>query len=152
VQEIITKTLLDATRVPFAQERIDGILHQIELSEKNIKGAWVRRIRHVPTMLASVAKHLIRQSLGNFGLNMALNMATGWIHGADTLDMLDITKHITQLKSDLQANPSLFQDLVREYFVDNKVRCCWVACTRSFCLTCVCVCVCVCAQCWWVYD
>ena len=93
VHEIITNTFKSAARTPFSRERIDSLLHQIEMEQKHVKG--------------------------NFGLNIALNLASLWVHGADPLDCLNAMVHVDQLNRDLTTKPSLFQDLIQEYFVDN---------------------------------
>ena len=38
-------------------------------------------------------------------------------------ELVDIDRQIVQLRSDLEANPRLLQDLAREMLVENKVRC-----------------------------
>lgn len=92
VEEGIMSTLKQVAAEGFPEERIQSVLHQIELSQK-----------HVTT---------------DFGMSVGHAINYTWIHGADPAEVLSVNKKIERLKQELEAGP-YFQHKVKQYFLDN---------------------------------
>lgn len=54
------------------------------------------------------------------------NLATGWMHGGDPVDALQINKHIEKFKSCVASNPKFLQEKVKEYFKVVVPNCAFV--------------------------
>ncbi|KAA0186745.1 hypothetical protein HAZT_HAZT009762 [Hyalella azteca] len=78
----------------FPQERIDAILHGIELSLKH-------------------------QTPG-FGVGLAMNLAPFWNQDGNPIQSLAINECIDNFKKSMVDNPTFLQDKINEYFVKNK--------------------------------
>ena len=94
VHEIIDKTLEETKQNGFPQERIDAILHSIELGSKH------------HTAL--------------FGLNMITALNSTWNHDGDVIEALNLNKNVERFKQDLQKNPKFLQEKIDEYLLTNK--------------------------------
>ncbi|XP_021354129.1 presequence protease, mitochondrial-like isoform X2 [Mizuhopecten yessoensis] len=94
VKDIITATFDKVISEGFDQKNIDALLHRLELG----------------------LKHQAR----NFGLNMALNLASVWNHDGDPMLALQINNHITRFRQAMADNPNFLQDKVKEHFKDNQ--------------------------------
>lgn len=94
VQKAINMALKNAYTEGFPMERVDAILHRIELGTKH-------------------------QS-SNFGLGLAMNLNTYWNHGVDPIQCLRVNEHVEQFKRSLAADPKYLQKKVREHFIDNS--------------------------------
>ncbi|XP_033731293.1 presequence protease, mitochondrial-like, partial [Pecten maximus] len=93
VKDIISSTFDKVISEGFDQKNIDALLHRIELG--------------------------LKHQSANFGLNMALNLASVWNHDGDPMLALQINRQITQFRQALTDNPSFLQDKVKQYFKDN---------------------------------
>ncbi len=103
VERLILETLSEiadgnqnVNELGFDEERIDSVLHQIELSQ-----------RHVTS---------------NFGINLCYSLNSYWMHGSDPEVVLQLSEQIGKLKEDLVTNKSIFKDLIRKYFLQNSHR------------------------------
>lgn len=94
VKDIINTTFDKVISEGFDQKNIDAILHRIELS--------------------------LKHQSSNFGLHMALNLASVWNHDGDPMLALQINKQISQFRQALADNPNFLQDKVKQYFKDNS--------------------------------
>ena len=56
--------------------------------------------------------------IGNFGLNVASGVMSGWIHGCNPLQQLDAEYYLEKLKKDLEKGDH-FQKLIREHLINN---------------------------------
>lgn len=92
VENIIQETLQKVAQEGFPQERIDSILHQIEIGQKHVTA--------------------------NFGMKIIQGILYPWIHKGAPVDSLLINQHIAKLKKCMSEGP-LFQDLVQKYFLNN---------------------------------
>jgi Zn-dependent M16 (insulinase) family peptidase len=93
VVELIEATLRDAARDGFSRERIEGLLHQIELGHKNIRTS--------------------------VGLDVLSALTSSWLHGADPIARLQLNVMLERLKSEMQ-NDNFFPNLLRKYLIENK--------------------------------
>ncbi|XP_037077818.1 presequence protease, mitochondrial-like [Pollicipes pollicipes] len=96
VVEAIERTLHETAETGFEQERIDAILHRIELSRKH-------------------------QSQ-NFGLGLVMQAVAPWYHGADPADTLRLDDLLARLRAELAAEPRLLQQRLARLLRDNPHR------------------------------
>lgn len=94
VHEIIDKTLEEAKNNGFPKERIDAILHSIELSSK-----------HHTT---------------SFGLNLINGLNSVWNHDGDVMESLNLNKNVKRFKEDLENNPRFLQEKIDQYLIQNN--------------------------------
>ncbi|XP_792865.3 presequence protease, mitochondrial [Strongylocentrotus purpuratus] len=94
VKKIIEDTIAKVIRTGFEPERIEAILHKIELSNK-----------HQSTQ---------------FGLGVAAALMPSWNHGNDPSTNLKITQLVDSFKAKVAADPNYLQSKVKEYFQDNQ--------------------------------
>ncbi|KAK6492234.1 presequence protease [Huso huso] len=96
VKEIIFKTVNEIIANGFEEERIEALLHKIEI-----------QMKHQST---------------SFGLSLACYIATCWNHDGDPVELLKITDKVTRFRQCLQDNPHFLQEKVKLYFKDNPHR------------------------------
>ena len=77
----------------FEKDRVEAILHRTELA--------------------------LKDSVGNFGLNLIMGLTPGWNHISDPFSLLKIEDTLQRFRSELKSDPSYLQEVVRKYFVDN---------------------------------
>lgn len=93
MQKAVKMALKNAYSEGFPAERIEAILHRIELGTKH-------------------------QS-SNFGLNLAMAINSPWNHGVNPTLCLKVNEHVEAFKERLAADPKFLQKKVKEYFLDN---------------------------------
>lgn len=93
VLAIIRSTFEEVVRTGFPAERIDAVLHSIELA--------------------------VKHQTSNFGLSMAMNLTPLWNHGSDPVEALYINSKVEKFRQNLRDNPDYLKNKVRQYFVDN---------------------------------
>ena len=91
---VIERTFAQAKKDGFPQDRVEAILHSIELS-----------LKHQTT---------------KFGLGLAMNLAPVWNQDGDPLKSLEINRVVEQLKTCLKEDSTFFQDKIDKYFIKNK--------------------------------
>lgn len=96
MEAIVDDVLQTVAKEGFSKEMIDASLNTIEF-----------RLRENNT--------------GSFpkGLSFMLRAMTTWLHDADPLQALKFEAPLAALKQKLAADEPVFQDLVKEYFLDN---------------------------------
>ncbi|KAI9189257.1 Mitochondrial presequence protease [Blastocladiella emersonii ATCC 22665] len=94
VEQAIATVLASVARDGFPAERVDAVIHQMELG-----------VRHVTS---------------DFGMNLLTNVSSGLFQGVDTAAALEITKTLARLRED--ARNGLFQRLVQTYLLNNNHR------------------------------
>lgn len=94
VHEIIEKTLRETAREGFPSERVEAMLHNIELSLKHMRG--------------------------NFGLHLAMNMESIWNHDGDVIDYFKVNKYVEKFKRDLAGDKQYWSKLIDRYFTTNS--------------------------------
>ncbi|RXG58423.1 Presequence protease, mitochondrial [Armadillidium vulgare] len=93
VLSIIDTTFDSVMENGFASDRIESILHNIELSMKH--------------------------QTSNFGLGLVLNLTPFWNHDGNLLKALEINSKIEKLRNILKENPQFLQEKVYQYFKTN---------------------------------
>ncbi|TPX41162.1 hypothetical protein SeMB42_g05694 [Synchytrium endobioticum] len=93
VEERIMKVFDIVKKDGFDAERVEAVIHQIELSLKHREA--------------------------NFGMMAAQSMSAHWSHGGNAVEALNVNKHITKLKSEIH---DLIPTLIDKYFINNKHR------------------------------
>ncbi|XP_070774904.1 presequence protease, mitochondrial [Enoplosus armatus] len=96
VKQIISQTMDDIIEKGFEEERIEALLHKIEL-----------QMKHQST---------------NFGLALASYIASSWNHDGDPVELLQISDSVAKFRQALKENPRFLQDKVRHYFKENTHR------------------------------
>ena len=90
---IIKSTFAQAAEEGFDSDRVEAVLHSIELAVKN-------------------------QST-KFGLSMIMGLTPLWNHSGNPVDALYINTKVEEFRRHLQENPNYLKDKIRQYFVDN---------------------------------
>lgn len=93
VKSAIEDTFKRLAETGFPRERVEAILHSIELSVKHEKSS--------------------------FGLGLAMNLAPIWNLDSDPVDALQINRNITQFRKCLESNPTFLQEKIKKYFLNN---------------------------------
>uniref|UniRef100_A0A3B1K4R2 Presequence protease, mitochondrial n=1 Tax=Astyanax mexicanus TaxID=7994 RepID=A0A3B1K4R2_ASTMX len=93
VKRIINQTIDDIIETGFEEERIEALLHKIEI-----------QMKHQST---------------SFGLALASYIASCWNHDGDPVHSLKISENVSRFRQCLQENPRYLQDKVRQYFKEN---------------------------------
>ncbi|KPP72132.1 presequence protease, mitochondrial-like [Scleropages formosus] len=96
VKQIIFQTIDEIIAAGFEEERIEALLHKIEV-----------QMKHQST---------------NFGLSLASYIAPCWNHDGDPIQLLKISDSVAQFKKCLKDNPRYLQEKVQQYFKDNTHR------------------------------
>ncbi|XP_066508932.1 presequence protease, mitochondrial-like [Hoplias malabaricus] len=96
VKSIISQTIDDIITTGFEEERIEALLHKIEI-----------QMKHQST---------------SFGLALASYIASCWNHDGDPVELLKISENVSRFRQCLQENPRFLQDKVQRYFKENTHR------------------------------
>ncbi|KDO23235.1 hypothetical protein SPRG_20982 [Saprolegnia parasitica CBS 223.65] len=91
IQATIARVLDEVDRDGFDVDRIDAMLHQIELSQKHI--------------------------VGKFGMTLLRGAASTWCHDGDMIAALGINPYLARLQRDMELNPRFLQDALRTYMI-----------------------------------
>ena len=91
-KDVITSTLIETCRNGFEKGKIDGILHQLELT--------------------------LRHKTANFGMGLMQRLQPGWFNGVDPLDALAWNDIVTAFKSKL-AEERYLEGLVETYLLND---------------------------------
>nr|XP_056713996.1 presequence protease, mitochondrial [Euleptes europaea] len=93
VKQIIARTIDEVIEDGFEEERIEALLHKIEI-----------QIKHQST---------------SFGLALTSYIASCWNHEGDPVDLLKIAEKTTRFRECLKKDPRFLQKKVKQYFKDN---------------------------------
>ncbi|XP_059200477.1 presequence protease, mitochondrial [Centropristis striata] len=96
VKQIISQTINDIIEKGFEEERIEALLHKLEI-----------QMKHQST---------------NFGLSLASYIASSWNHDGDPVELLQISDSVSKFREALKENPRFLQEKVKHYFKDNTHR------------------------------
>ncbi|KAA3677607.1 presequence protease [Paragonimus westermani] len=88
-RDILTRVVRDG----FPTERIEATLHQYELA--------------------------VRHESARFGLNLIFALSHAVNHEVDVEQLLQIQNLIKRFRADLETNPSMLQNMVQKYILDN---------------------------------
>lgn len=96
VEETIDETFIKVRANPedfISKERVDTVLHQLELG--------------------------LRYSSANFGLSLVSSVTQSWIHGADPIAALEISKKVSEFRNKYEQG-GLFEGLLDKYILNNQ--------------------------------
>lgn len=93
VHEIIEKTFKEVATSGFPQERIDAVLHNIELGLKHISG--------------------------NFGLRLLMSLECTWNHDGDVIDFFKVNKYVEKFKNALKNDKHYWENLIKKHILTN---------------------------------
>jgi Zn-dependent M16 (insulinase) family peptidase len=96
IEKTIYETIKKAHAEGFPQERIDSLLHQIELDTK-----------HVDTEV---------------GVNIGSIVTQYWAHGVSPIAVLKLSEYLDRLRRELASGRKVFQDLIEKYLINNQHR------------------------------
>ncbi len=99
IEELIMDTLKDISKAGFDRDLIEGVLHQVEFSGKEI----IRTTYPYGIILMGRAYHT-------------------WLYDGDPLEGLNFPRIIAAIRNKWEADPDLFKEIVREWFVENPHR------------------------------
>ncbi|KAJ8396104.1 hypothetical protein AAFF_G00021770 [Aldrovandia affinis] len=94
--KIISQTIDEIIVNGFEEERIEALLHKLEIQMKH-------------------------QSTG-FGLSLASYVASCWNHDGDPVELLRISDNVSRFRQCLKDDPHYLQEKVRHFFKDNPHR------------------------------
>ena len=98
VEALILATLEESVRTGFSAERIDGILHRLEFSIREVTGDQYP-----------------------YPLVLLMRLIGPWIHGGNPVEALRFDELLGQLRRKIAEGP-YFQDLIRRYLLENPHR------------------------------
>ncbi|KAG9511234.1 Presequence protease, mitochondrial, partial [Fragariocoptes setiger] len=93
VHSIIEQTFAKAAKDGFADERVEAILHSVELGTKHISG--------------------------NFGLRIAMSINSLWNHDGDVIKAMRVNEQVEEFKQKLRENKQYIIDAMGKYFLKN---------------------------------
>ncbi len=98
IEELILTTLAKIADEGFSRERIDGAIHRLEFSNREVTGDSYP-----------------------YALLLMMKMIGPWIHGGDPKSILDFEENLDRLRAELDKGP-FFENLIRTYLLDNPHR------------------------------
>ncbi|XP_047599401.1 presequence protease, mitochondrial isoform X1 [Lutra lutra] len=93
VRDIIDRTIEEVIEKGFEEDRIEALLHKIEIQMKH-------------------------QSV-SFGLSLTSYIASCWNHDGDPVELLQLGGQVARLRQCLKENPHFLQEKVKQYFKNN---------------------------------
>ncbi|KAL2076763.1 hypothetical protein ACEWY4_027640 [Coilia grayii] len=93
VKRIIHDTLDDIIAKGFEEERIEALLHKLEIQ--------------------------IKHQSSSFGLSLASYIASCWNHEGDPIELLRVGENVDLFRRKIAQNPNFLQEKVRHYFKEN---------------------------------
>ncbi len=98
IEALILETLENIATEGFSPERIEGAIHRLEFSNREVTGDSYP-----------------------YGLLLLMRMLGPWLHGGEPLAALDFDAQLLELRKKLDEGPYL-QDLMRRWLIDNPHR------------------------------
>nr|XP_004409406.2 PREDICTED: presequence protease, mitochondrial [Odobenus rosmarus divergens] len=93
VRDIIDRTIEEVIEKGFEEDRIEALLHKIEIQMKH-------------------------QSV-SFGLTLTSHIASCWNHDGDPVELLKLGSQVARFRQCLKENPQFLQEKVKQYFKNN---------------------------------
>lgn len=94
IREIIEETFDKVIEEGFPKERIEAVLHSIELA--------------------------VKHQTSSFGLGLVMSLTPLWNLDGDPVEALKINKNLEKFKECIQQNPKFLQEKVKQYFKNNS--------------------------------
>ncbi len=98
IEELILNTLTQIANEGFSKERIEGAIHRLEFSNREVTGDSYP-----------------------YGLLLLMKLIGPWIHGGDPKSVLAFDENLARLRSELDKGP-YFETLIRTYLLENPHR------------------------------
>ncbi len=98
IEELILKTLTQVAEQGFAPERVEGAIHRLEFSNREVTGDSYP-----------------------YALLLLMRLIGPWIHGGDPLTALNFEENLARLRQEL-ANGPFFENLIRTQLLNNPRR------------------------------
>ena len=98
IEKLILETLEEVAQKGFSSERIEGVLHRLEISNREVSGDSYP-----------------------YSLILLMRLIGSWIHDADPLDALNFAAHVERLRREVKQGP-FFENLLRRNLLDNQHR------------------------------
>jgi Zn-dependent M16 (insulinase) family peptidase len=98
VEKLILDTLKQTAETGFSPERIEGVIHRLEFSHREVSGD------RYP-----------------YSLGLLMRMIGPWLHADDPLTPLNIEKNLEQLRKELQKG-SFFENCIHRFLLNNQHR------------------------------
>lgn len=95
VESEIMRVLGEVAETGFEKDRIEGILHQMELG--------------------------LKHQSAKFGIGLMWQVATSWFDGVDPIEALQFNARIEKLRAEI-AKGGFFEGMVKKYFLENQSR------------------------------
>ncbi|KAJ7408688.1 pitrilysin metallopeptidase 1 [Willisornis vidua] len=96
VKQIIARTIDEVIANGFEEDRIEALLHKIEI-----------QMKHQST---------------SFGLALTSHIASCWNQDGDPVELLKIADKVSRFRQCIKENPTFLQEKVKTYFKDNPHR------------------------------
>ncbi|XP_065057689.1 presequence protease, mitochondrial-like [Rhopilema esculentum] len=93
ILDIIKTTFEDVAGKGFEDERIQSILHRVELAQKH--------------------------QTSSFGLGVISSLMSSWNHDAEPISMLRVDEQVENFRNALSSDKEFLQKMVQEYFLEN---------------------------------
>jgi len=100
IEQLILATLEQVAGKGFSRERIEGAIHRLEFSNREVTGDSYP-----------------------YSLLLLMRLIGPWIHDGDPLAALNFEKNLARLRQELDRGP-FFENLIRERLLDNPHRVC----------------------------
>ncbi len=98
IEKLIVETLEQVATEGFSRERIDGAIHRLEFSSREVTGDSYP-----------------------YALLLLMRLMGPWIHGGDPLAALNFEENLERLQQELDKGP-FFEQLIRRQLLDNPHR------------------------------
>ncbi|OWA49973.1 Presequence protease, mitochondrial [Hypsibius exemplaris] len=96
IEEIVHSTVDEVVKTGFDTERVEAILHEVELY-----------LKHQST---------------SFGLHLFFNIMSPWTHDADPIQHMKHNEIVERFRQAVTQDPQFLQNKVKQYLQDNKHR------------------------------
>nr|NIQ96709.1 peptidase M16 [Desulfuromonadales bacterium]NIS42732.1 peptidase M16 [Desulfuromonadales bacterium]NIT83971.1 peptidase M16 [Nitrospinaceae bacterium]NIX36321.1 peptidase M16 [Nitrospinaceae bacterium]NIY17381.1 peptidase M16 [Nitrospinaceae bacterium] len=98
IEALVLETLQSVSAKGFSKERIDGVIHRLEFSQREVTGD------RYP-----------------YALGLLMKIMGPWLHADDPVSVLQLEKNLRTIR-EKSEQASFFPDLIRHYLLDNPHR------------------------------
>lgn len=96
VEKKILETLTETAKNGFPKERVDSLIHQLELGQRNVTTG--------------------------FGIALLQGLTHVWMHGGSPIAALQFGDFLDRLKKEIAADPEFFQKKIQRHLLSNNHR------------------------------
>jgi Zn-dependent M16 (insulinase) family peptidase len=98
IEDLILDTLKTTVNVGFSQERVEGVIHRLEFSQREVTGD------RYP-----------------YALGLLMKIMGPWLHADDPISVLKLESNLKQIRNNIKDR-DYFPDLIDRYLLNNKHR------------------------------